>query len=395
MGVQADIILQNGREKSLERRHPWIFSGAVKKIQGQPVDGDLVRVLDSKGNFLALGHYFDGSIAVKLLSFEDQAIDHSFWLERIRKAWQLRENIGLTQGIRSNAFRLIHGEGDELPGLIADFYNGVLVLQAHSIGMHRSLKDIATAVTEVSKGAIHSIYDKSSECLPTAYATVQDNQWLLGESKDIIIHESGVQYHVDVVKGQKTGFFLDQRDNRNLLASYAKGKSVLNTFCYSGGFSLAAALAGATQVDSVDVSGAAIELTNRNSILNKVSDELHRALKQDVMPFLRDCNQQYDIVVLDPPAFAKSVSKRHNAVQGYKRLNVLGMQQVKPGGLLFTFSCSQVVDAPLFLNTITAAAIECGRPAKVIHRLSQPADHPVNIFHPEGSYLKGLVLEMG
>jgi len=395
MDIQADIILQNGREKSLERRHPWIFSGAVKKLQGQPVDGDLVRVLDSKGKFLAIGHYFDGSIAVKLLSFEEQAIDHAFWMERISKAWQLRETIGLTKGIHTNAFRLIHGEGDELPGLIADFYNGVLVLQAHSIGMHRSLKDIAMAAAEVSKGAIHSIYDKSAECLPPSYAAAQENQWLLGDTKEIIIHESGVQYHIDIVKGQKTGFFLDQRDNRSLLASYAKGRSVLNTFCYSGGFSLAAALAGAHRVDSVDVSGAAIELTDRNALLNKVSSELHHSFKQDVMPFLRDCEHQYDIVVLDPPAFAKSVSKRHNAVQGYKRLNMLGMQQVKPGGLLFTFSCSQVVDAPLFLNTVTAAAIECGRPAKVLHRLSQPADHPVNIFHPEGSYLKGLVLEMG
>jgi 23S rRNA (cytosine1962-C5)-methyltransferase len=395
MDIQADIILQNGREKSLERRHPWIFSGAVKKLQGQPVDGDLVRVLDSKGKFLAIGHFFDGSIAVKLLSFEEQPIDHAFWMERIRKAWQLRETIGLTKGIHTNAFRLIHGEGDELPGLIADFYNGVLVLQAHSIGMHRSLKAIAAAAAEVSGGAIHSIYDKSSECLPASYAATQDNQWLLGDTKEIIIHESGVQYHVDVVKGQKTGFFLDQRDNRSLLASYAKGRSVLNTFCYSGGFSLAAALAGAHRVDSVDVSGAAIELTDRNALLNKVSSELHHSFKQDVMPFLRDCEHQYDIVVLDPPAFAKSVSKRHNAVQGYKRLNMLGMQQIKPGGLLFTFSCSQVVDAPLFLNTVTAAAIECGRPAKVLHRLSQPADHPVNIFHPEGSYLKGLVLEMG
>jgi 23S rRNA (cytosine1962-C5)-methyltransferase len=395
MDIQADIILQNGREKSLERRHPWIFSGAVKKMQGQPVDGDLVRVLDSKGKFLAIGHFFDGSIAVKLLSFEDQPIDHTFWMERILKAWQLRETIGLTKGNHTNAFRLIHGEGDELPGLIADFYNGVLVLQAHSVGMHRSLKDIAAAAAEVSEGSIHSIYDKSAECLPASYAATQDNQWLLGDTKEILIHESGVQYHVDVVKGQKTGFFLDQRDNRSLLASYARDKSVLNTFCYSGGFSLAAALSGASRVDSVDVSGAAIELTERNVLLNKVSNDLHHAFKQDVMPFLRDCNQQYDIVVLDPPAFAKSVSKRHNAVQGYKRLNILGMQQVKPGGLLFTFSCSQVVDAPLFLNTVTAAAIECGRPAKVLHRLSQPADHPVNIFHPEGSYLKGLVLEMG
>jgi 23S rRNA (cytosine1962-C5)-methyltransferase len=395
MNISAEIILQNGREKSLERRHPWIFSGAVKKIHGQPVDGDLVRVLDAQGRFLAIGHFYEGSIVVKLLSFIDRPIDATFWKERLEKAWQLRNNIGLTSGTFSNAFRLIHGEGDELPGLVADYYNGLLVLQAHSIGMHRSLSAIAAAAIEVAKENIHTIYDKSRECLPPTYAASQQDRLLYGEALEAVIHEGPVQFHVDVVKGQKTGFFLDQRDNRSLLASYAKDKRVLNTFCYSGGFSLAAAWAGAEYVDSVDVSGAAIELTERNALLNHIPKTQHQSHKRDVMSFLKECSMPYDIVVLDPPAFAKSVSKRHNAVQGYKRLNIAGMEQVKPGGLLFTFSCSQVVDAPLFLNTVTAAAIECGRPAKILHRLSQPADHPVNIFHPEGSYLKGLVLEMG
>lgn len=389
------IILQSGREQSLLRKHPWVFSGAIKRIEGQPVDGDIVRVLDNKGRFLAVGHYFDGSISVNVLSFEDVLPDEHFWYNKINSAWQRRLATGFgTVGNASNAFRLIHGEGDDLPGLIADFYNGILVVQAHSIGMHRQLKDMLPAFQQVLGTQLKGVFDKSCDSLPPHYAAQHKNQWLLNDAENIIIQEHGVKYKVDVEHGQKTGFFLDQRDNRHLLASYSKGKTVLNTFCYSGGFSLAAALAGASKVHSVDVSATAIELTQANALINQVGEDVHQAFKADVLDFLKQTEELYDIVVLDPPAFAKSVSKRHNAVQGYKRLNIMGMNKVKPGGLLFTFSCSQVVDAPLFLNTITAAAIESGRPAKILHRLSQPPDHPVNIFHPEGSYLKGLVLQI-
>ena len=393
--ISSTIILQSGREQSLLRRHPWVFSGAIKKIEGQPVDGDIVRVLDNKGRFLAVGHYFEGSISVKVLSFEDVLPDQQFWYNKINNAWLRRLATSFSADNSStNAFRLIHGEGDDLPGLIADFYDGILVIQAHSIGMHRHLNEMLPAFQEVLGKQLKGIFDKSSETLPAHYAAQHKNQWLLHHSENIIIHEHGVQYKVDVEHGQKTGFFLDQRDNRQLLATYAKGKSVLNTFCYSGGFSLAAALAGASQVHSVDVSATAIALTQANALINQVGDDVHQAFKADVLDFLRQGEMMYDIVILDPPAFAKSIAKRHNAVQGYKRLNIMGINRVKPGGLLFTFSCSQVVDAPLFLNTITAAAIESGRPAKILHRLSQPPDHPVNIFHPEGSYLKGLVLQI-
>jgi len=388
----AAVTLQPGRESSLQRKHPWIFSGAVRKITGNPSDGDLVRILDSKGEFLATGHYYEGSIAVKILSFEDVAIDETFWEQRIRAALERRKLTGILEDAETNAFRLIHGEGDDLPGLIADIYGDVLVLQAHSIGMHKVLTVISDAARKVLNGRIATIYDKSRECLPAQYAQSVENRWLLGNALETIIREHGVQYHIDIVRGQKTGFFLDQRDNRKLLGTYSKGKTVLNTFCYSGGFSLAAARAGAARVDSVDVSAGAIQLTEKNIQLNQVPETQHKAFQQDVLTFLKNSSEQYDIVVLDPPAFAKSVSKRHNAVQGYKRLNIMGLNKVKPGGLLFTFSCSQVVDAPLFLNTVTAAAIESGRTVKILHRVSQPADHPVNIFHPEGSYLKGLVL---
>lgn len=389
----ADIILQKGRESSVQRLHPWIFSGAIKKISGTPKDGDVVRVLDGKGDFLAVGHYYDGSISVKILSFQDEQIDDSFWEKKLQAALDRRKWVGIFEQTHTNAYRLVHGEGDELPGLIADIYDDVLVLQAHSIGMYHAIEKIAEAAKKVLGNHITAIYDKSKDCLPAQFAQTVQNRWLSGEKENLIVREHDIQFHIDVVKGQKTGFFLDQRDNRALLGSYSKGKTVLNTFCYSGGFSLAALLSGADKVDSVDVSGNAIQLTDRNVALNNIPEGQHQSYVEDVMKFLRKEDlPQYDIVVLDPPAFAKSVSKRHNAVQGYKRLNVLGLEKVKPGGLLFTFSCSQVVDAPLFLNTVTAAAIECGRNVKVLHRLSQPADHPVNIFHPEGSYLKGLVL---
>lgn len=389
----AEIVLQSGRESSILRNHPWVFSGAIKKVNGSPKDGDIVRVVDSKGQFLAIGHYYEGSISVKILSFEDVEINLSFWRQKFEAAVQRRSWLNIFQQSHTNAFRLIHGEGDDMSGLIADLYDDVLVLQAHSIGMYRALKEIAEVAKEILGDKIVAIYDKSKECLPAQFGLSVQNRWLLGDKEHIIIRENEILFHIDVVKGQKTGFFLDQRDNRYLLGTYAKDKTILNTFCYSGGFSLAALVGGAKKVDSVDVSSNAIELTDRNVSLNSIVEVHHHSYVEDVMKFLKKEDvSQYDIVVLDPPAFAKSVSKRHNAVQGYKRLNALGLEKVKSGGLLFTFSCSQVVDAPLFLNTVTAAAIETGRKVKVLHRLSQPADHPVNIYHPEGSYLKGLVL---
>lgn len=395
MEIKGKIFLRKDREKSVERRHPWVFSGGILRTEGQLTDGDLVQVCDSKGKALALGHYHDGSITVKIIHFGTDAPGEDFWMQRIQNAFQLRVKYGIANALQGNAFRLIHGEGDELPGLIADVYDRTLVLQAHSIGMHKAIDKIAEAALHIPGLKIDTVYDKSRETLPAEYALHAKTGFISGAEADAIITEHGIKYHIDVVGGQKTGFFLDQRDNRQLLATYARDRTVLNTFCYSGGFSLAAAKAGAQFVHSVDVSAAAIQLTEQNAALNGIGQPQHQAFKQDVQSFMKNCNRAYDIVVLDPPAFAKSISKRHNAVQGYKRLNLQGIERVKPGGLLFTFSCSQVVDMPLFQHTVTAAAIESGRPARILHRLSQPPDHPVNIYHPEGSYLKGLVLEIG
>jgi 23S rRNA (cytosine1962-C5)-methyltransferase len=353
-------------------------------------------VVDSKGNFLAIGHYFNGNITVKVISFDDVPIDQGFWERKVEKALYRRILSGLPDSTTTNSYRLINGEGDDFPGLIADIYNGTLVLQAHSIGMHKMLPAISDAIMGLTNGNISAVYDKSKESLPEEYAKEVSNHWLIQNKPDETLEmlENGMLLLVDVVNGQKTGFFLDQRDNRQLLGAYAQGKSVLNTFCYTGGFSVAAAKGGANQVSSVDVSASAVALTERNMELNGFSSELHQCFKEDVNVFLKNCTGNFDIVVLDPPAFAKSIAKRHNAIQGYKRLNQSGMERINPGGLLFTFSCSQVVDAEAFQGAVLSAAIACGRPTKILHRLTQPADHPVNFFHPEGSYLKGLVLQL-
>jgi 23S rRNA (cytosine1962-C5)-methyltransferase len=393
--ISSRIVLRPGREKSLLRKHPWVFSGAVRNIEGQPKDGDLIRVTDNRGNFLAIGHYFSGNITVKVLSFEDVPIDIEFWKHKVNSALHRRQLTKLFNNESTNAFRLINGEGDDFPGLIADVYDRTLVLQAHSIGMHRMLDVISSAIMQQSFGKIKAVYDKSKESLPAEYAQQVDNRWLIKNNTDVIeILENDMRLQVDVVNGQKTGFFIDQRDNRKLLGEYAMDKSVLNTFCYTGGFSVAAVLGGASQVTSVDVSANAIAMTERNLELNGYSTVQHPCVKDDINVFLKTCKNDFDIVVLDPPAFAKSMAKRHNAIQGYKRLNQLGIERIRPGGLLFTFSCSQVVDTFAFQGAVLSAAIECGRPAKILHRLNQPSDHPVNIFHPEGSYLKGLVLQI-
>ncbi len=389
--ISANLYLQKGREQAVERRHPWVFSGAISRQDGDPQDGDLVDVLSRDMKFLARGHYHDGSIMVRILTYEQEEIDVAFWVSRLGNAYATRKALFLGD---TDSYRLVHGEGDGLPGLIVDVYNGVAVVQAHTIGMHRCLDDIAQALQKVMGDELKAVYNKSRQTLPGKYASDFSDGYLFGESETPHrITENGNAFLVDWIKGQKTGFFLDQRENRQLLARYAPGKSVLNTFSYSGGFSVYALDAGAASVVSLDASGRAIALADENVALNEHS-ERHHSVAEDTMAYFKMQDTSYDIVVLDPPAFAKSMSARHRAVQGYKRLNIEGIKKVKPGGLLFTFSCSQVVDRDLFYNTVVAACMEVGRKARVLHQLSQGPDHPVNAFHPEGSYLKGLVLRI-
>lgn len=396
------IFLQKGRDEAVRRFHPWIFSGAVARREGTTPDnhiddGEVVEVFDSKATYLGMGHFHDGSIQVRLFSFgahtggQPIVPDVSFWEQKLIQIRSVRASVIPPH---TNCYRLIHGEGDGCSGLIIDMYDGVAVLQAHSIGMHRQRQQIVEALQRVFGTELVAVYDKSAETLPDQYAAGVQNGYRYGRAETPrAVQENGHTFLVDWITGQKTGFFLDQRDNRQLLARYAPGKSVLNAFCYSGGFSVYALAAGASAVHSVDVSKKAIELTNQNVAANPGFAGQHEAIVADVMDYLKEpATPTYDVVVLDPPAYAKSLSARHRAVQGYKRLNVEGLKRVAPGGILFTFSCSQVVDRELFYNTIVAAAIEAGRQVRVLHHLSQPADHPVSLFHPEGGYLKGLVL---
>lgn len=395
-----DIRLKAGKEASVKRLHPWVFSGAIHQIPDNLADGDLVRVLDRSGTVLGIGHFHHGSIAVRLLHFgEADLLNTHFWENKLSDAWQTRQAIGLTNNPETACFRLIHGEGDGLSGLVVDLYGQTAVLQCHSIGMHRQRQLIARTLLDTFPGKIQFVYDKSAEALPKQYAAQQQNAYLgevlpSGQGASIVV-ENGVHFKVDWETGQKTGFFLDQRDNRALLSELAPGKSVLNTFCYTGGFSAYALKHGASLVHSVDVSAKAMELCAENAVLNAPDPSLHTGFTEDALVFLKQGEHLYDIVVVDPPAYAKSLDKRHNAVQGYKRLNMEALRRVKPGGLMFTFSCSQVVDRALFYHTIAAAAIEVGRPARVLRHLSQGADHPVSLFHPEGAYLKGLLLRVG
>ena len=393
------VFLKKGKEEPVRRKHPWIFSGAIHHLEKEIKDGELVRVADYKGNFLGAGHFHHGSIAVRLLSFEDflDPTDLSFWVNRLENARQVRSACGIPQEGVTTAYRLIHGEGDGLSGLVIDIYGSTAVVQCHSIGMHLQIELIRAALVRVFSGQLTQVYDKSVESLPGNYAkTIQNGTiWKGGEETGTaIVLENGVRFKVDWVTGQKTGFFLDQRDNRKLLATFAPGKSVLNTFCYSGGFSCYALAAGAKLVHSVDVSARAMELTEENVGLNAPFQGAHEGIIADVLPFLKGIEQKYEVVVVDPPAFAKSIDKRHNAVQGYKRLNISALQQVEKGGIMFTFSCSQVIDRELFYHTIAAAAIEAGRSVRVLHHLTQGPDHPVSMSHPEGAYLKGLVLHV-
>ena len=382
-------ILKKGKEIAIGRKHPWIFSGALESID-PCTTGDLVQVYDYKNNWLACGHVGDGSIAIRILSFTQQEIDAQFWVNRIQNCKDLRNKLSLGINFPTNAYRLVHGEGDLLPGLIIDIYADTAVIQAHTDGMYLNLDAIADAIKTVFGNEIAHIYSKSSAAMHDAEI---EDEFLLGDQHEVVATENNMKFKVNWVTGQKTGFFLDQRENRQLLGHYSKGKSVLNTFSYSGGFSVAALVGGASKVVSVDISQTAVSLADENVALNNLTEN-HISVQADVMKYLRDEPEMFDIVVLDPPAFAKSLTKKHQATMGYKRLNMLGLERVKPGGLLFTFSCSQVIDEKLFANTVTAAAIEVGRNCRILHRLGQGPDHPVNIFHPEGHYLKGLVLEV-
>lgn len=387
------IVLKPKKEESLLRFHPWIFSGAIAQKETDITEGEVVAVYTASDNFIALGHYQIGSIAVRVLSFSEREIDYSFWKEKITTAYHLRQSIGLIRE-DNNSFRLIHGEGDNLPGLIVDVYASTAVIQSHSVGMHESRMEISKAIKDILGDRIQHIYYKSETTLPYKADLGAENGYLLGEFTDnSIALENGLKFHADWLKGQKTGFFVDQRENRSLLERYANGKSVLNMFCYTGGFSFYAMRGGAKLVHSVDSSGKAIMLTNQNVKMNFPNDDRHQAFAEDAFSYLGHVSENdYDLIILDPPAFAKHRDAIRNALQGYKKLNAAALKKIKSGGILFTFSCSQAITKDAFRLAVFSAAAMTGRSVKILHQLTQPADHPINIYHPEGEYLKGLVL---
>ena len=385
------IQLRKGKDESLRRFHPWVFSGAIQQIEDGVQEGQLVRVVTYEGDFIAVGHYQQGSIAVRVLTFSDVEIDDDFWFSRLQSALQMRLAIGIADNPRNNTYRLVHGEGDNLPGLIIDVYGQTAVMQAHSIGMHLMRKEVAKALVKVMDSRVSHIYYKSETTLP--FMTEDDmNGFLYGGSDDNIALENGLKFRVDWLRGQKTGFFVDQRENRSLLERYAKGKRVLNMFCYTGGFSFYAMRGGAELVHSVDSSAKAIALTKENVSLNFPGDARHEAYCEDAFKFLEKAESGYNLIILDPPAFAKHRGALHNALKGYTRLNQKAFEKIEHGGILFTFSCSQVVTKDHFRNAVFTAAALAKRKVRVLHQLHQPADHPINIYHPEGEYLKGLVL---
>ena len=386
------IYLKKGKEESLLRFHPWVFSGAIQRADEGLEEGDTVRVFTSKGDFIAVGHYQIGSIAVRILSFDDEEIDGLFWRKRLESALQMRIAIGIADNRMNNTYRLVHGEGDRLPGLVVDIYGQTAVMQAHSVGMHVCRETIARELMAVMDGRIANVFYKSETTLPFKAELGQENGFVCGGSKDDIAMENGLKFHVDWLKGQKTGFFVDQRENRSLLEKYAHGRRVLNMFCYTGGFSFYAMRGGAELVHSVDSSAKAIELTKANVRLNFPGDPRHEAYCDDAFKYLDGAGSSYDLIILDPPAFAKHRAALKNALKGYTRLNAKALEKIQPGGILFTFSCSQVVTKDNFRNAVFTAATLAGRNVRILHQLHQPADHPVNIYHPEGEYLKGLVL---
>ncbi len=386
------VVLKSGKDQSLKRFHPWVFSGAIKKIKGQVSEGDLVAVYSNQDEFLGIGHYQIGSIAVRMVSFQQTVPDFDFWKEKILKAWKYRHKIGFEGKPDNNIFRLIHAEGDELPGLIVDFYNGTAVMQMHSVGMFLIRNLLVKALQEVLGDNLKAIYDKSEKTLPFKAGLDAKDGLVYGKSETNLVAEHGLVFKVDWEAGQKTGFFIDQRENRLLVRNYSKNRDVLNMFGYTGGFSVYALKGGARMVHSVDASARAIDLTNENIGLNFSSETCHEAITADGFEYLKDIKDKYDLIVLDPPAFAKHRNTLPQALQGYKRINTRAFEQIRKGGILFTFSCSQVVSKERFRETVFSAAAIAGRSVRIMHQLSQPADHPVNIYHPEGEYLKGLVL---
>lgn len=387
------VYLKSGKEESLKRFHPWIFSGAIAYAEGEPEEGEVVDVYTSKKEFIACGHFQIGSIAVRVLSFAQETVDRAFWVRKLESARALRVALGLIGNPQTDTYRLVHGEGDNLPGLIIDIYGSTAVMQAHSAGMHVCRLEIADALIQVMGDTVRNIYYKSETTLPfKADLLAKENGFIKGGSTDNVAMENGLRFHVDWLKGQKTGFFVDQRENRYLLERYASGRNVLNMFCYTGGFSFYAMRGGAKLVHSVDSSAKAIDLTNENVKLNFPDDPRHQAYAEDAFKFLDRMGDQYDLIILDPPAFAKHRDALRNALRGYTKLNAKAFEKIRPGGILFTFSCSQVVTKENFRNAVFTAAAQAGRSVRILHQLTQPGDHPVNIYHPEGEYLKGLVL---
>jgi 23S rRNA (cytosine1962-C5)-methyltransferase len=388
---RVKIVLKSGKDQSVRRYHPWLFSGAIKKIYGNPAEGDVVDVYDNKDEFLATGHYQPGSIAVRILSFSEIEPDINFFRERIKNAANYRRAIGLVNNSQTNVYRLVHAEGDDLPGLIIDYYNGVAVMQMHSVGMYRMRNEFAAILKDICGERLKAVYDKSEGTIPYMSGISARNEFLYGNSYPVIVSENGFRFKIDWTIGQKTGFFIDQRDNRKLLLEYSEGKRVLNMFGYTGAFSVYA-MKNAVLVHTVDSSASATELTNENIRLNYGEEHMHEAFQVDAFDFLNDIKGKYDLIILDPPAFAKHNKVLSNALQGYKRLNMKAIEQIRPGGIIFTFSCSQVVTKENFRKSVFAAAANTGRKVRILHQLSQPPDHPVNIYHPESEYLKGLVI---
>ncbi len=389
--METKLVLKSGKDQSVLRRHPWIFSGAIKKIYGNPSEGDLVRVYNNKDEFLAIGHFQPGTIAVRILNFDESEINDSFWLNRISNAFRLREKLGLINSTITNVYRLVNAEGDNLPGLIIDHYNGNFVIQFHSAGMYRNMESIVVALKRLFKGKIDTIFDKSETTMPFKGPIDTKNGFIEGTAENTIVSENNLKFHIDWTQGQKTGFFIDQRENRKLLQHYCKNRNVLNLFCYTGAFSIYALAGEAGMVHSVDSSAKAIGLVNENMTLNFPAGN-HIAYTGDAFRYMEETKESYNLIILDPPAFAKHQRTLHNALQGYKRLNQKALEKVQCGGIIFTFSCSQVVSKENFRKSVFAAAANAKRNVRILHQLTQPADHPINIYHPEGEYLKGLVL---
>lgn len=389
-----NIYLRRGKAESLRRFHPWVFSGAIASSDGKLKEGETVRVISNDGEIMGYGHYQIGSIAVRMLTFENEEINDAFWQQRLSEAFSLRSALQLTGREDNTIYRLVHGEGDRLPGLVIDVYGKTAVMQAHSVGMHVCRETIADALIAASNGLIENVYYKSETTLPFKADLHQENGFLRGHDDGNIALENGLKFHIDWLRGQKTGFFVDQRENRSLLEHYAKGRNVLNMFCYTGGFSVYALRGNAKLVHSVDSSSKAIDLTRANAELNFPNDSRHEAFAEDAFKFLEQAGSNYDLIVLDPPAFAKHKDALRNALKGYTRLNAIAFKKIRKGGIVFTFSCSQAVNKDQFRLAVFTAAAQSGRHVRILHQLHQPADHPINIYHPEDEYLKGLVLEV-